>query len=173
MAKVRAKRAASADKMRGKESLVYLNYGEAATEESPVWTLIGGQTTGDLDLSADSIDASNKASDGWGETYAGVKSSELSLEGIICKSDEGYKAMKDAFVNDEAVDICRYAADGTADRNWYNITEISDATPHDDMATFKATLGGIGAPTWYEGCTTVDDVKGAMQPTKTVVKQGA
>ncbi len=157
----RVKRDATADKLQGKEVLLYINYGDTttATYDAPSWTLIGGQTTADFDMSADSIDASNKSSGGWGETYAGIKSTELSLEGIICKSDEGYTALKDAFIKGEAVDLCRYAANGTADRNWYNITELSDSTPHDDMATFSVTLAGIGAPTFYTGLSSIDDVR--------------
>lgn len=167
MAKERVKRDAAQDKLTGKEVLLYLNYGEGATHAAPVWTLIGGQTTADLSMTADSIDAGNKASGGWGETYAGIKSTELSLEGVICKSDEGYAALKDAFIKSEAVDICRYAADGTADRNWYDITELSDETPHDDMATFSITLAGKGAPTFYNGLKSVDDVKDSATTTST------
>ncbi|SUP42247.1 phage tail tube protein [Veillonella criceti] len=158
--KVRAKRTATADKLLGKEVLLYINFGVGATEDSPKWTLIGGQTTADFSMSADEIDANNKASNGWGESYAGIKSTELALEGILCKSDDGIKAVKEAFLKGESVDICRYAIDGTADRNWYNITEFSDKTPHDDMATFSITLKGIGEPKFYSGKTTVDDVKG-------------
>ena len=43
MAKVRPTRSATADKLVGKNVLVYINYGEGATEASPVWCLIGGQ----------------------------------------------------------------------------------------------------------------------------------
>lgn len=168
MAKVRAKREASTDKLRGKDVLLYLNYGETAKEDKPAWTLVGGQTTADLSMSADSIDATTKTSGGWGETLAGIKSTELSFEGVICKSDEGYEALKEAFIAGESVDLCRFAADGTADRNWYSITELSDSTPHDDTATFSITLNGIGAPTFYKGAKTVDDITGAMQPGKTI-----
>lgn len=65
--KVRAKLAAVHTKLEGKYVLVYLNFGESATEASPKWAMIGGQKSGDLDLSADSIDASDKTSGGWGE----------------------------------------------------------------------------------------------------------
>jgi len=158
MAKQRAIRNSGEDKLRGKNVLLYINFGEGATEDAPVWALIGGQQTANFSMSADDIDASNKASGGWGEKYAGIKSTELSLEGIICNGDEGYAALKDAFIKDESVDICRYATDGTAERNWYSITELSDETPHDDMATFSITLTGIGAPTFYSGLSSVDDV---------------
>lgn len=165
MAKVRPTRSATADKLVGKNVLVYINYGEGATEASPVWCLIGGQRGASLSMTADSIDATNKASGGWGETYAGIKGTELSFDGIINKSDPGYAALKDAFVKGEAVDLCRYATDGTADRNWYNITDLSDQTPHDDMATFSMTAGGIGKPRFYEGLTSINDVVGLISDT--------
>lgn len=159
MAKVRATVEDTSNKLLGKNVLLYINYGEGATVAAPVWTLIGGQQSADLSMSADDIDVSDKNSGGWGETVAGIKSTELTLEGIICNGDEGYAALKDAFIKGEAVDICRYASDGTADRNTYSITELSDETPHDDAATFSVTLAGKGAPTFYSNLTSVDGVK--------------
>lgn len=163
MAKERAKYGGELGKVTGKDVLLYINYGEGATEELPKWQLIGGQTTADLSMSADSIDASNKTSGGWGENYAGIKSTELSLECVLCKADEGYAALKDAFVKSEPVDICRFCAvDKTADRNWYNITELSDSTPHDDMVTVSITLEGIGAPSFYSNKESIDDITGVQ-----------
>ena len=166
--KVRATRTDTKQRLLGKNCLVYLNYGEGATEDAPKWTAIGGQTKGNLEMSADSIDGSNKDSGGWGEEYAGTKSTELSLEGYATKADGAYEALKDAFVKGEAVDICRFFSDaGTADRNWYHITKLSDETPHDDMVSFSMTLGGIGAPKFYKGLSTVDGVKGDLTVSQT------
>lgn len=162
MSKVRPTRSASADKLTGKNVLLYINYGESATESSPVWCLIGGQRTANFTMSADDIDASNKSSGGWGETYPGIKKTEMSLSGVKNVADDGFAALKDAYIKGEPVDICRYASDGTAERNWYNITELSDETPHDDMATFSATLGGIGKPKFYSGLTSINDVTGLI-----------
>lgn len=158
-AKVRATMTDAKHRLQGKNCIVYLNFGEGATEAAPKWSAIGGQTKGNLEMSADSIDGSNKDSGGWGETYAGTKTTELSMEGYVTKGDEAYDALKDAFVKGEAVDICRFFTDaGEADRNWYNITKLGDETPHDDMVSFSITLGGVGAPKFYTGLTTVDDV---------------
>ena len=162
MAKVRPIRSALEDKLVGKNVLLYINYGEGATEAAPVWTLVGGQRTASLSMSADAIDATNKTSGGWGETYAGIKSTQLSFEGIINKNDDGYAALKDAYIKGEAVDLCRYATDGTAERNWYNITELSDEAPYNDMATFSITAGGIGQPRFYSGLTSINDVVGLI-----------
>lgn len=171
--KVRATRSANAGKIQGKDVLAYLNFGTGATEALPQWALFGGQTTADLSMSADEIDANSKDSGGWGESYAGIRSTELSLECIATKADEAYAALKDAFIKSEVVDICRYCTtDSTAERNWYSITEISDTTPHDDMVTFSIKLKGIGAPTFYEKVTKIADVKGAMTGGAVVVSGG-
>lgn len=164
--KVRATRTDTKQRLLGKNCLVYLNYGEGVTEAAPKWAVIGGQTKGNLDMSADSIDGSNKDSGGWGEEYAGTKTTELSIEGYTTKGDEAYAALKDAFIKGESVDVCRFFKDsGEADRNWYNITKLSDETPHDDMVSFSITLGGVGKPKFYTGLKTVDDVKDTVTPT--------
>ena len=162
MAKVRPTRSTAEDKLVGKNVLVYINYGEGATEAAPVWTLIGGQRSASLSMTADDIDATNKTSGGWGETYAGIKSTTLSIDGIIRNADDGYGALKDAYIDGEAVDICRFATDGTAERNWYNITELSCEAPYNDMATFSVTLGGVGEPHFYSGLEDIDDVTGVI-----------
>mgnify|MGYP002660179116 CR=1 FL=1 len=56
----------------GKDYLIYLNTG--ASEDAPVWTLLGGQRSGDLTRQADEIDASNKTSGGWKSVIPGLKS---------------------------------------------------------------------------------------------------
>lgn len=162
MAKVRATRSDVTDKLLGKGALAYLNFGESATESSPVWALFGAQRSGNLSLTADEIDASNKSSGGWGDTLPGMKSSELSIDCIMLVGDEIYKELRDAYENDEAVDVCRYKSDGTADRNWYTITELSDETPHDDVVTFSVTLKGKGKPKRYTNLTSINDVTGLI-----------
>ena len=50
MAKVRPTRSVTVDKLVGKNVLVYINFGEGATEAAPVWTLIGGQRSASLSM---------------------------------------------------------------------------------------------------------------------------
>lgn len=162
MSKVRATRSDVSDKLLGKGVLAYLNFGESATESSPVWALFGAQRSGNLSRTADEIDASNKSSGGWGETLPGVKNSELTIDCVMLAGDEIYNALCDAYENDEAVDVCRYKSDGTADRNWYSITDLSDETPHDDLVTFSVTLKGKGKPKRYSSLTSINDVTGLI-----------
>lgn len=150
MAKTRAVRPITSEKILGKNVLTFLNYGEGATPENLVWSLIGGQRNASLSNSADEIDLSDKNSGGYGETGQGTKTTELSLE-LLCKAgDETIGALRDAYDTGEAVEILRYAKNGTSIRNWYNITEFSDDVPHDDAMTLTLTLKGIGAPTYIE-----------------------
>lgn len=55
-------------KLMGREVLVFLDFGEDATYDDPVWSLIGGQRTADFNNSADSIDTSDKNSNGYGDS---------------------------------------------------------------------------------------------------------
>lgn len=150
MAKVRPKMDETEKQLLGKNVLVFLNYGETASFESPKWTLIGGQRSADYSASADEIDVTDKTSGGYGDYEAGLKTIELSLE-LICKpGDETIKELQDAFENDEAVDILRWAKDGRSIRNWYSITSIEESAAHDDAATLSLSLKGKGAPTYEE-----------------------
>ena len=53
----------TSDAMAGKSVLLYI--ATDGTEQSPTWTLIGGQRSGDLNQEGDEIDASHKTSGGW------------------------------------------------------------------------------------------------------------
>ena len=52
MAKVRPTRSATEDKLVGKNVLLYINYGDGATESAPVWCLVGGQRNANLSMTA-------------------------------------------------------------------------------------------------------------------------
>ena len=88
MVAVRPKMKSTSEKLLGKNVLVFLNYGEAASEESPKWTLIGGQRSADYSASAEEIDLTDKTSGGYGDAEAGVKSTELTVELIVTSMEE-------------------------------------------------------------------------------------
>lgn len=148
MAEVRPIRPSTQDKLLGKNVLMFLNYGEEATFEDPVWALMGGQRNAGLSMSADEIDLSDKTSGGWGETDQGIKSTEISVDALLKKGDPVIDQIKEAFIKGEAIDVLRWAKDGTSDRNWYSITEFSDDAPHDDGVTLTVSLKGMGEPTF-------------------------
>ncbi|WP_455653853.1 phage tail tube protein [Phascolarctobacterium faecium] len=137
-------------KLMGREVLVFLDFGEDATYDDPVWSLIGGQRTADFNNSADSIDTSDKNSNGYGDSEPGMKTTEISMELIIKPSDPTIAQLYDAYNNNEAVDILRWVNGGRSTRNWYSITEMSESAAYDDASILTLTLSGKGEPTVIE-----------------------
>ena len=97
MAKTRATRAEQGSSILGKDILLFLNYGENASEETPVWALIGGQRSADYNSSAEEIDTTDKTSDGYGDSEPGLKTAELTTEVIVKKGDETISALQEAY----------------------------------------------------------------------------
>ena len=137
-------------KLMGREVLVFLDFGEDATYDDPVWSIIGGQRTADFNNSADSIDTSDKNSNGYGDSEPGMKTTEISMELIIKPSDPTIAQLYDAYNNNEAVDILRWVNGGRSTRNWYSITEMSESAAYDDASILTLTLSGKGEPTVIE-----------------------
>lgn len=150
MAKTRPTRAGEENKLLGKNVLIFMNYGENASYESPVWSLIGGQRSADYSASSDEIDTTDKTSGGYGDSEPGLKTAELSVELIVKPNDETVKEMYTAYDADEPVDILRWAKDGRSIRNWYSITNLEESAAHDDACILSLTLKGKGAPTYIE-----------------------
>ena len=150
MAKTRAKRAEQGASLLGKNVLLFLNYGENASEASPVWTLIGGQRSADYNSSAEEIDTTDKTSDGYGDSEPGLKTAELTTEVIVKKGDETISAMQEAYEASEPVEILRYVEGGRSIRNWYTITSMEESAAHDDACILSLSLKGKGAPTYIE-----------------------
>ena len=84
----------------GKNILIYINVGTDETTGAK-WELLGGQRTGDLNLKADSIDASHKGTGGWKTTLPGMKEWSTEVESILMLNDETLKVVYQAFLNDE------------------------------------------------------------------------
>lgn len=150
MSKVRPVKEGKEVKLLGKNVLVFLNFGEAATYELPKWALIGGQRSANYNVSAEEIDLTDKTSGGYGDFAPGIKTIELSLEIIAKPNDESIKELYTAFEKDEPIDMLRWAKDGRSVRNWYSITSIEETASYDDAVVMSMTLKGKGAPTYED-----------------------
>lgn len=126
----------------GKDYLIYLNTG--TTEAAPIWTLLGGQRSGDLNREADEIDASHKTSGGWKSTLPGLRSWSIDLETVYLAGDTGAKFLEAAFLAGKQVHVKFEYPDKSFVTGWGSITECSLSTPHDDVATLKGTISGDG-----------------------------
>lgn len=154
-----ATRGTDSVKILGKNVLLFINAGVGATVEKPNWLLIGGQRNSGAEMSADEIDVSDKTSEGWGDTLSGQKTWSMGLESIMVIGDLGVEAIKQAFLNDQEIQILRWQKDGSAIMGWCSVTEFSDDAPHDDAVSLTGTLNGRGAPQFLTGIAYPGGVK--------------
>ena len=127
----------------GKNYLIYVNVGTDETTGAE-WLLLGGQRSGDLSRKADSIDASHKGSGGWKSTIAGLKEWSFSIETLLMPKEESLNLLEKAFLNGDNVHIKFEYPDKTFFTGIASVTELSVSAPHDDVATYKGELNGIG-----------------------------
>lgn len=125
----------------GKNYFIYLNTG---TADVPTWTKLGGQRSGSLSRKADTIDASHKESGGWKVTLQGLKEWSIELDSVLQANDQAMQALEDAFLADQLVHLKFEYPDKSYVTGWASISEMSIEAPHDDVATYKGTLNGVG-----------------------------
>ena len=136
----------------GKDVFLYINYGENATEASPVWTLIGGQRSTGADMSVDEIDTSHKTSGGYKTYMAGLFGWKWSADGVYILDDDGLAAVKEAFYGRKTAEfrlVYKNSA-GTiveAQHGWGIVTGFNPNADHTDVATLSIEISGTGALT--------------------------
>lgn len=126
----------------GKDFFLYVNTGTVAV---PIWTLLGGQRGTTLSRSADEIDVSNKTTNGWKATKAGLRTWGIDLDGLVLLQDVGLQALEYAYMNGKEINIRLLYPDGSAQTGWGSLTDFSMETPHDGEATISGTISGNGA----------------------------
>lgn len=140
----------------GVDFLIKVNTG---TEAAPVWTALGGQRSATFKLQADEIDASAKTNPdgtpakGWKSTIPGQRSWGIDADALILtgdtaeETDAAYDKLEECYLNRTPVNVQYIKKNGTKWQGKATITDLSEDTPHDDVATYKVTLSGIGEPT--------------------------
>ncbi len=105
---------------------------------------IGGQKGASLSRSAETIDVSDKTSEGWSESIMGLKSWSLECDGFVTLGDEGFEKLHDAFDNRDALDveIKVGGADGYTYTGKVVITDFPEEFPMDDAVTYSLSLQG-------------------------------
>ena len=127
----------------GKNYFIYVNTGTNETIGAE-WLLVGGQRGGTLSRKADSIDASHKGSGGWKSTLQGLKEWSIDLDTLVMPNDEGLQVINQAFLDDQQINLKFEYPDKSYVTGWASITELSLEAPHDDVATYKGSLNGVG-----------------------------
>lgn len=106
--------------------------------------VLAGQRGATLNRSAEVIDITNKAANGWKESMTSFKEWSVDCDGVFVADDAALIALETAFNTNKEVDI--ELSDGTA---WgYKgkaiITDFPIEAPYDDAATYSLTLQGTG-----------------------------
>ena len=138
----------------GVDFLLKVNTGTAQT---PVWTVIGGQRGATLSLTSEQIDASNKQSGAWKTSVPGMMSWSIDADAVMLTDasglsiDAGRAKLLTVFSNRELVHVRYVRKDGSKFQGYAAITDLSEESPHDGVATYKITLAGAGAPEEVNG----------------------
>lgn len=125
----------------GKEYLLSVNTG---TSDVPVWTVVGGQRSTSLNKSAAEIDTSDKTTEGWTVTKAGLRSWDMQLESVAILDDKGAEVVDYAFENGLELNCRIEYPNGDTFEGWGSVTSYNLDTSHDDVAALSATIKGNG-----------------------------
>lgn len=120
---------------------------------------IGGQKGASLSRSAETIDVSDKTSDGWSESIMGMKSWSLDCEGFVVLGDTGFELLHTAFDNREKIDV-EIKIGGAEGYNYTGqvvITDFPEDYAQDNAVSYSLALQGA-SPLVRAKNTVVDTV---------------
>ena len=136
----------------GKEVYLFINYSadDSATYETPCWERIGGQRTANMSDTRSELDASNKTSGEFGDWEVGIRTGEITADIVIYPYDIGYQQLKEAYRLGQKIDVLRWHQKGESERFWCVVSEFSDETSYDDIATVSVKLKITETPTYIK-----------------------
>lgn len=113
------------------------------------FVVVGGQKGASLSRSAETIDVSDKTSNGWSESIMGLKSWSVDCEGFVTIGDEGYELLETAFENREAIEVeLKVGGTGGYTRTGKAvITDFPEDYQQDSAVSFSISLQGASALT--------------------------
>ncbi|MFG3611443.1 phage major tail protein, TP901-1 family [Rummeliibacillus stabekisii] len=75
------------------------------TQEDGTTIAVGGQTSATLNRGADTIDTTDKTTDGFKTSMAGLISWSVDCDGFVVLGDEGYELIEDAFLSRSPIEV--------------------------------------------------------------------
>lgn len=106
---------------------------------------VGGQKGASLSRSAETIDVTDKNSQGWAESIVGIKSWSVDCDGFVCLDDEAYELLETAFEERKPIELEIKVGDETVGFTRTGsavITDFPEEYPSDDAVTFSISLQG-------------------------------
>lgn len=144
----------------GKRKVIYLNYGTAATEAKPVWSLLGGITSQTVNWGASVSTQNTKDTGYWASGAVTGKTCELTCD-VMFKRDNEAQAAIENFLLDDATTADKGAlmfAFVDLDTKDYTVvkmipTKWTEKAEAKDVITKSLTATGVGAPKVSTGFT--------------------
>lgn len=105
---------------------------------------VGGQKGASLSRSAETIDVTDKTSEGWSESIVGLKSWGLECDGFVTLGDEGFEALHEAFDNRLPLEVEMKIGgeEGYTYTGSVVITDFPEEYPQDDAVSYSLSLSG-------------------------------
>lgn len=107
---------------------------------------IGGQKNCTLSLESDTIDVSNKNSNGWSDFIPGAKSWTISCDGQFLTDDAGQEALMAAFLGNGEVSV-EMKGSGVTYSGTAVVASLELEASYDDVFAYSVELQGKGALT--------------------------
>lgn len=152
-------------KMAGRKIRIYQGSGMSRT-------LVAGARADSITINNEAIDVTDKASDGWRELLndASVRSVDMSVEGLL----DG-KALLEASLGDTTDLLGLYTIDisgiGICEGD-FHFSSFEIGAPHDDAATFTASIMSAGPVRFTEGASSSKPVNTVVPVVTGTAKQG-
>lgn len=128
-----------------------LFHGEAGTTATNEMTNVKDVT---LNLESGDADITTRAAKGWRISAATLKEASLEFEMVWDTSDDGFKAVKNAFFNNTAIALFASDGDGNGLDADFVVSSFSRSEPLEEALTVSVTCKPTlidRAPTWKDG----------------------
>ena len=142
----------------GKRLVMYVNYGTSATEENPVWELVGGLTSNTFSISAEASSQQTKDTGYWPVSAITSKSYEVNAEVIMLRDNVAQEAIEAFMVDDEITaekQLLNIAIVDLDTKEYYNLKVAPSSweitAESEDMITKSFSATGSGAPVKASG----------------------
>lgn len=114
--------------------------------------VVGGQRGATLNRGSETLDVSNKATEGgWKEFIQGAKEWSIECDGILMASDTGYEALETAYLGGTPVEVKINDGGTWGFKGNAIITDFPVEAPYDDALSYSVTFQGTGALTKATG----------------------
>lgn len=131
-------------------------YRNTATYETPTWALVPNVKDLTLNLEKGQADVTTRANSGWKASIGTLKDGGIEFEMVWDTEDEGFTAIRDAYLNDAALELAVMDGDITVAgsqglRASFVVTNFSRKEPLEEGISVSVTLKvaySENAPEW-------------------------